>query len=226
VQIIGTLQNIASIKTQGTDVNFAYRTAKASWGRLGFIWNNTFLHKFDVTTPTADGTSTERRAGKEIGSGGQGYPKWKSQGSIDWDNEVFGATVTGRYLSHLRELNNDNSPMKSIFYTDVQLRWNPTFMSLSNIGVAVGVNNLFNARTPGCVSCDINNIDQSLYNTPGRYYYARLSVKTGSEHAAPPAYVPLPPPPPPPVVEPAPAPPPPAAPPPPPPPAAAPERGN
>jgi iron complex outermembrane receptor protein len=225
VQIIGTLQNIASIKTQGTDVNLAYRTAKASWGRLGFVWNNTFLHKFDVTTPTSDGTSTEHRAGKEIGSGGQGYPKWKSQGSIDWDTGVFGATVTGRYLSHLRELNNGNSPMKSIFYTDLQLRLNPTFMSLENIGLAVGVNNLFNARTPGCISCDINNIDQSIYNTPGRYYYARIGVKMGGREAPSPAYVPSAPPPPPPAAEPAPPPPPPAAPPPPPPPAAAPERG-
>jgi iron complex outermembrane receptor protein len=177
VQIVGTLQNIAGIKTQGTDVNLSYRTARSSWGSLGLTWNNTFLHKFDVTTPTTDGTATEHRAGKEIGSGGQGYPKWKSLASLDWDGGTFGATLTGRYLSHLRELNNANSPMKSIFYTDAQLRWNPSFMSLKNIGLAVGVNNLFNAKTPGCVSCDINNIDFSLYNTPGRFYYARIGVK-------------------------------------------------
>ena len=177
VQIEGTLQNIAGIKTQGWDLNFAYRTAKASWGRLGFTWNNTFLRKFDVITPTVDGTSTEHRRGTEIGSPVAGYPKWRSLATIDWDNDTFGATLTGRYMSGLREVNDNNNPMPSIFYTDVQLRWNPTFMSLKNIALAAGVNNLFDSHTPGCVSCDLGNYDQTLYNTPGRFYYARIGVK-------------------------------------------------
>jgi len=98
-QIAGTLQNIAGIKTQGWDLNFAYRTPKASWGRLGFTWNNTFLHKFDVITPTLDGTQVQHRRGKEIGSPVGGYPKWRSLGVIDWDSDQFGASLTGRYMS-------------------------------------------------------------------------------------------------------------------------------
>ena len=176
-QIEGTLQNIAGIKTQGWDLNLAYRTAKATWGRLGFTWNNTFLRKFDVITPTVDGTQTEHRAGVEIGSPTAGYPKWRSVGAIDWDTDEFGATLTGRYMSKLREVNADNNIMKAIFYTDVQLRWNPSFMSLKNVALAVGVNNLFNSHTPGCISCDLANIDPALYNTPGRFYYARIGVK-------------------------------------------------
>ena len=176
-QIEGTLQNIAGIKTQGWDLNFAYRTAKASWGRLGFTWNNTFLRKFDVITPTVDGTQTEHRRGVEIGSPVAGYPKWRSLGVIDWDNDSFGATLTDRYMSGLREINDNNNKMPAIFYTDVQLRWNPTFMSLKNIALAAGVNNLFDSHTPGCVSCDLGNYDQTLYNTPGRFYYARIGVK-------------------------------------------------
>jgi iron complex outermembrane receptor protein len=177
VQIEGTLQNIAAIKTQGWDFNFTYRTAKASWGALGFTWNNTLLHKFDVITPTDTGTQTEHRRGLEIGSPVAGYPKYRSLGTIDWNLDEFGATLTGRYMSGLRELNDNNNPMPSVFYTDVQLRWNPSFMSLKNIALAAGVNNLFNIHTPGCVSCDLNNMDPTLYNTPGRFYYARVGVK-------------------------------------------------
>jgi iron complex outermembrane receptor protein len=176
-QIEGTLQNIAGIKTQGWDLNFAYRTAKASWGQLGFTWNNTFLRKFDVITPTVDGTATEHRRGVEIGSPVAGYPKWRSLGTIDWDNDTFGATLTGRYMSGLREINDNNNKMPSIFYTDAQLRWNPSFMGLKNVGLAAGVNNIFDSHTPGCVSCDLGNYDQTLYNTPGRFYYARIGVK-------------------------------------------------
>jgi len=176
-QIEGTLQNIAGIKTQGWDLNFAYRTPKLSWGRLGFTWNNTFLHKFDVITPTDTGTQTEHRRGVEIGSPVAGYPKWRSLGVIDWDYDQFGASLTGRRMSGLTEINAGNNKMGSIFYTDLQLRWNPTFMAIKNLALAAGVNNMFNAHTPGCISCDINNMDQTLYNTPGRYYYVRIGVK-------------------------------------------------
>ena len=54
--IRGFLQNIASIRTNGIDLNLAYRTRLANWGDLGLTWNNTFLNKFDVLTPTATGT--------------------------------------------------------------------------------------------------------------------------------------------------------------------------
>ena len=29
----------------------------------------------------------------------------------------------------------------------------------------------------GCVSCDVNNMDPTTYDTPGRYYYARIGLK-------------------------------------------------
>jgi len=223
-QIRATLQNIAALSTTGIDLNFAYRTPLPRFGTLGLTWNNTFLQEFNVTIPTSGGSIIEKRAGVETGSPSQGYPKWKSIGIIDWDGFGFGATLTGRYVSRLKEILNNDSPIKATFYTDAQLRWTPKFnFVLQDVELAVGVNNLFNVKTPGCVSCDTNNMDPTTYDTPGRYYYARLSVKIGSgRRAAAPAYV-APPPPPPPAAEPAPPPPQPAPPPPPP---AAPERGN
>jgi len=147
-------------------------------GNLGFTWNNTFLTKFDVVIPTSGSNIVENRAGQELGSPSQGYPKWKSIGTIDWDGHGFGATLTGRYVSRIREILNNGSPMKSTFYTDAQLRWSPKFnFMLHDIQFAVGVNNLFNVKAPGCVSCDTNNFDPTTYDTPGRYYYARIGVK-------------------------------------------------
>jgi iron complex outermembrane receptor protein len=225
-QIAATLQNIAAIRTSGIDLNLAYRRQLAGMGDIGLTWNNTFLHKYDVTIPTSGSNIVEHRAGEELGSPSQGFPRWKSIGTIDWNGFGFGATLTGRYVSKLREILNNESPLKSRFYTDAQLRWTPKFnFALHDIQLAIGANNLFNVKTPGCVSCDTNNMDPTTYDTPGRYYYARLSLKAfGGPREAPPAYVPPPAPPPPPAAEPAPLPPPPA--PPPPPPAAAPERGK
>ena len=92
------------------------------------------------------------------------------------------------------------------------------------VGFAIGVNNLFDKDPPGCITCGLNNMDPTTYDIPGRYYYARVSVKMDTPRSAPPPYL-APPPPPPPAVEAAPPPPPAPLPPPPPPPAAV-ERGE
>ena len=178
-QIRGILQNIASIRTNGIDLNLAYRRALPNMGDIGFVWNNTFLNKYDVSTPTATGNAIEKRAGVETGSPTQAFPKWKSIGTIDWNGFGFGATLTGRYVSAVREILNNDNKLKSVFYTDAQLRWRPNFnFILHDVELAVGVNNLFNIHTPGCVSCDVSsNFDPNIYDTPGRYYYARIGVK-------------------------------------------------
>ena len=215
--INGTLGNINSIETAGLDLNFAYRTAPAAWGTLGFTLNNTFLFKYDLTVPGADGPVVIHRAGTEQGSPDQAFPKHKAIGIIDWNGYDFGLTLTGRYIKGVTESHNGNR-LGSRFYTDVQGRWTPTFMN-NMVELALGVNNVFDKDPPGCISCAINNFDPTTYDVPGRYYYARLGVKFGGSRPAAPAYVPPPaplPPPPPaeaaPVVEPAPPPPPPPAP--------------
>jgi len=214
-QIKGTLGNIAGINTKGWDVNVAWRSPRTPAGTFGLTWNNTFLKNYDLVLSGFGGSQIVSREGTEQGSPSQGFPKWKSIGILDWDLANFGASFTGRYVSKLRE--SDGNVMRARMFNDLQLRWSPEFMG-QQFGFAVGVNNMFNTRIPGCNTCDLNNFDPTMYDIPGRYYYARIGVKTGGVRAAPPAYVPLPPPPPaaepapPPAAEPAPPPPPPPAP--------------
>ena len=224
-QIRGLLQNIAGINTDGLDVNLTYRTAPASWGTLGFTFNNAFLFKFDEITPTATGTAKAERAGTERGSPDQAYPKHKAIGIIDWNYDMFGATLTGRYIKSVVESQNNNR-LNSRFYVDSQLRFSPHWLN-DGLGFALGVNNLLDKDPPGCISCGLNNMDPTTYDIPGRYYYARVNLKMDTSRAAPPPYV-APPPPPPPAVEVPPPPPPPPAyvPPPPPAPVERGERGN
>ena len=177
VQIGGQLTNIAGIKTSGIDLNLAYRTPLRGMGDLGLTWNNTFLHKFDVSTPTDSGNEVTHQAGVETGTPTRAFPKWKSVGVIDWNGFGFGATLTGRYISRLKEVTLNDHIIKSIFYTDAQLRWAPKFNFLQNLELAVGANNLFDKKTPGCESCDVSSNFDPIYDTPGRYYYARVGVK-------------------------------------------------
>ena len=173
--IDSVLENLSGIETKGFDANLAYRTDETGFGRFGFTWNNTFLRNYDVIIPTADGDQVVSREGTEVGSPSQAFPKWKSIGILDWDLKNFGASLTGRYIKSVRETNADNK-IKSMFYTDLQLRWtSPDFAD--NFGFALGVNNLFDVKAPACFGCDVNGFDPTTYDVPGRYLYARATVK-------------------------------------------------
>ncbi|MCY7280300.1 MAG: TonB-dependent receptor [Sphingomonas bacterium] len=174
IEVEGFLQNIAAIKTKGIDVNLAYNGLETSFGKLGFTWNNTFLRNFDVIIPAATGTALLSREGTQVGAPAQAFPKFKSVGIIDWDMANFGATATGRVVSRLKEVG--GNVLISVFYIDLQARWSPSALD-DRVGFAVGVNNLTKERTPGCVTCESNNFSQTVHDIPGRYLYARASIK-------------------------------------------------
>lgn len=172
IEVEGLLQNIAAIRTKGIDVNVAYRGLETGIGRFGFTWNNTFLKNYDVIVPGPSGPQLLSREGTQVGSPAQAFPKFKSIGIIDWDGDDWGLTLTGRYVSKLREV---ASTMKSVFYTDAQLRF--LVGDDQDFSFALGVNNLFDVATPGCVTCESNNFAQSVHDVPGRYFYVRAGLK-------------------------------------------------
>ena len=172
-EVEGFLQNIAAIRTSGIDVNLAYRGVETGLGRLGFTWNNTYLLNFDVIVPGPAGPELLSREGTQVGSPAQAFPRFKSIGVIDLEGENYGVSLTGRYVSKLREAG--GNVMGSVFYTDVQVRLlsgddNP-------FGFAVGVNTIDGVRTPGCVTCESNNFAQSVHDIPGRYFYVRANFR-------------------------------------------------
>ena len=173
-QVEGFLQNIAAIKTKGIDVNVAYSGLETEIGKFGFTWNNTFLRNYDVIVPGPSGPELLDREGTQVGSPAQAFPKYKSVAVIDWEGTDFGATLTGRAVGKLKEVGGHE--MNAVFYTDLQLRWSPQFFA-ERFGFAVGVNNLADVRTPGCITCESNNFSQSVHDVPGRYFYARASFK-------------------------------------------------
>ena len=173
IEVEGFLQNIAAVETDGIDVNVALRGVETGFGRFGFTWNNTFLRNFEVVVPGPAGTERLRREGTQVGSPSQAFPKYKSVGVIDADWRNFGVTAIGRYVSKLDEVGGNT--IDSVFYTDLQLRF--TAGASDDFGFALGVNNLFDKKTPGCVTCDSNNFSQTVHDIPGRYLYARASIR-------------------------------------------------
>lgn len=173
-QISGVLGNVNEIRTEGVDLNLAYKTTPLSFGTLGFTWNTTFLTNYDVIIPSAAGGEVISREGTEQGSPDQAFPKVKSNASIDWTSGAWGLTFTGRYISKVKETQAANR-LNARLYIDAQARWQLPFME--GLGLAVGVNNLFDKDPPGCISCGLNNYDPGTYDVPGRYIYGRISLK-------------------------------------------------
>jgi len=174
-QISGVLGNVNGIETDGLDVNLAYRTAPAGWGTLGFTLNNAFLFNYDIVVPTATGSAVISREGTEQGSPDQAFPKHKAIAIFDWDGRDIGLSITERYIKSVVESQNGNR-LNARWYTDLQLRFHARSFA-DRFGFAIGVNNLFDKDPPGCISCGLNNFDPTTYDVPGRYLYARASVK-------------------------------------------------
>lgn len=178
--ITGTLENIDGIKTDGLDLNLSYRTARASWGTLAFTFNNSFLFHFHEIIPAANGTTTIKREGTERGSPDQAYPKHKAIAILDWTGTSVGASLTERYIKSVEEFpNGPDEPgdrLRSRLYTDFQLRvFGPSFRD--RFEFALGANNLFDKAPPACFSCSLNGYDPTTYDVPGRYVYARATVR-------------------------------------------------
>jgi iron complex outermembrane receptor protein len=87
-----------------------------------------------------------------------------------------GAQGMASDIKSVRETEADDNKLNTRLYTDVQLRFfAPSFAD--NYGFALGVNNLFDKDPPGCISCGLNNFDPTTYDVPGRYFYARATIR-------------------------------------------------
>ncbi|MGZ8361272.1 MAG: TonB-dependent receptor domain-containing protein [Allosphingosinicella sp.] len=172
-QIQGFLQNIASIETDGLDITVNFRTGETGAGVFGLYWASTFLFNYTVTVPATVGVTEIEREGTEQGSPDQAFPEFKSLATLDWSQDGWGASITGRYIDAVDE--SQGNRLDSTFYTDIQLRLTPDVFD-DRVGFAFGVNNLFGVDPPDCFTCGLNNFDPTTYDIPGRYFYWRVTL--------------------------------------------------
>jgi iron complex outermembrane receptor protein len=176
-EIDGTLENLDSIRTKGIDASLNYRAPEMAFGRVGLSAHGTWLLKYVLTA--SDGFVVLNRRGRERGSPDQAFPKFKGNVTIDWSRGDFGASVTGRYIDSVTEIDPNTSAdhkLNSRFYGDFQLNFTPPFAERRFL-LTVGANNVFNSDPPACASCSLNNYDPTTYDVPGQFGYLRLSYK-------------------------------------------------
>ncbi len=165
------LTNAGFVDTRSVDFNISWTSPEWSFGQLSVSSFTSHLLEYTdgATSPAV------AREGTERGSPSQAFPEWKSTTSLNWEWDAWGATVTNRYTSSLTETANGGTEMDAYAPWDVQLRWAPAFALGAEF--AAGVNNVFDEDTPGCFSCDVNNMDPSVHDVPGRFGYLRVSYK-------------------------------------------------
>lgn len=171
--INGLLLNTGGIRTRGIDATFNLRTAETGAGRFGLYAAGNYLLKYEEIVPATNGTTTTNYTGTERGSPDQAYPHFKGQATLDWTVGPVNASVTGRYIDDVVEIQNDTK-LDSRFYGDVQLQFRPSWID-DQLALTLGVNNVFNKAPPACFSCSLNNYDPTTYDVPGRFGYLRLS---------------------------------------------------
>ena len=165
------LTNGGFVDTRAVDFNITWQSPDWSFGQFAVSSFTSHLLEFvdGATNPPVSREGTER------GSPSQGYPEWKSQTTLAWDLSDWGASLTNRYVSAVTEVANGGTELDSVSYWDAQLRWMPAFIADGRVQFALGVNNVFDEETPGCFSCDVNNMDPSIHDVPGRFGYFRIA---------------------------------------------------
>jgi iron complex outermembrane receptor protein len=176
-EIDGQLQNLDSIHTRSIDASLSYRSPRTQIGKFGVTANGSWLLKYVLVE--SNGFVVINRKGTERGSPDQAYPKFKGNATLDWSLGALAASVTGRYIHSVSEINpNTGLPniLGSRFYVDAQFNWTPPVLD-RRLVLTIGGNNLTDRDPPGCFTCSVNNYDPTTYDVPGQFFYGRISYK-------------------------------------------------
>lgn len=182
-----TLRNLGTINTEGLDFGANWSSPRWAFGRFGLNWQTTYIAKYRAVA-TDTGLAEPRSVGTEVSD--SGIPRWKSTLRSSWNLEPFSVIYTLRYVSALTEqcgdaaglttCNNgvgDTNRLDAIFYSDVQASYTLPKLYGHTATISGGVNNVFDAGPPVCVSCSLNGYDASNYDIAGRFGYVQATIK-------------------------------------------------
>lgn len=178
--------NLGNLSTSGIDFTLDYKIPHFDLGgvnpgdfKAGFASTYTSTYKNDAT-PGQPGAKTIDYAGTYTQQFGN-ITRWRGTLTLNWMRGNWSAQWQSRYINHLTNVNADaaiagvNLPMASVLYDSIQIGYKvPSIHTTFDIGV----DNLSNKTPPLIYQNGMNyNVDTSTYDTIGRYYWARATVK-------------------------------------------------
>lgn len=194
--------NTGSLKTSGWDIGARYRLPALPFGQFTLSYSANFVKEFvscSVVSAASGGLTSQCSDYAGSGSGSSSYtiPKQRMNFGVNWDYGPWSATWNMELIGRMYEpcshstaiyfsppfgwcsgyngnLATSTNELGTTIYNDVQgsytySPWNATF--------TVGVNNVLNKEPPISMTAFINNYIWYYYRIPGRFAYARVSIR-------------------------------------------------
>ena len=183
--------NIGRRAVSGWDVGLHYSFESTPRGVFDVAVNTSYINSFqDQLNPD---TPTRQQAGRfsdEASSGNGSLPHWKASVGLQWQQSAWNGRYSIYYVSPLREQVPESERARRIdawVNHNLQISyvasgpgaqlWR-TGAASTELEVALGVENLFDAEPPFAASAFNDNFDGRTYSLAGRYVYLRVSAGT------------------------------------------------
>jgi iron complex outermembrane receptor protein len=187
--------NLGRYDLDGVDISLKYRMPETAWGKFSFGLDATHLAKFVNNTNPGDPASDANPVdvdGTYNRSYGN-YPHWRALFTVNWTMGDWSLGLRTRYVgkSQVGNLEDNISadpacafdtqycvelPIASYVVHNLTASYN---FSAINSRVDIGVDNVTDKQPPFLFQNNVinANTDVNTYDTVGRYYWARFTVK-------------------------------------------------
>jgi iron complex outermembrane recepter protein len=172
--ILSIRENLLTLKVQGVDIGAEYTTAEASWGRLNFRADATYLDSY--TQSPAPGTPPVERSGSYTTAIGT-LAKWRASGRATWSLDNVALTYGMRYVGGVV---NEASLLVNGKHLQAESYLQHDLMLSAEIGsrmkMAVGVENVTDEMPPFLEGNYYNGFDNLTFSSRGRFFYTRVEL--------------------------------------------------
>lgn len=166
ILIDSTFYNVATIKTDGIDLNVTYKWRPSEYGQFSLGALATYLLSYD----------RQRFSGQAFENlrGTYRYPKWRAVMPLSWNRNVFGATLTANYIDGYDDTVNLSNPDNKV---DSTLTWDIQFVytGIRKSTLTLGVKNLTDEDPP--FANEVSGYDYAMNDPRGRFMYGTFAYK-------------------------------------------------
>ncbi len=193
-KILTPVVNLGRLDTSGVDFGAHYRVPEfdvfgVNPGRFSLGLDATYIKTFDNNPAPGTGAATISNAGlftRQFGN----FPRVRGLGSLDWSKGPFEASWRVRYIGNTKIGSLDLAQGQSadgalpgiVRHIGAQTYHNFSFgytLEPINTQIQVGVDNAFDKQPPFFYQNVVTNAntDVNTYDTVGRFYWGRVTVK-------------------------------------------------
>jgi len=170
-------------------MGFKYRLPETPFGNFRVGLDATYIGRFDNNPLPGSGIIVDHVAGhfdKQFGN----FARWRGLGTLAWSLGPWDAQWTSRYIHNFKVgtgLIGSTDSADPVFANTVIKRGATTYHNVQvgyniepiNTRVELGVDNVFDKQPPILYTNNVvnGNTDERTFDTVGRYYFGRVSVK-------------------------------------------------